>query len=311
MTRTGSDSSPTDISLGEMLPLSARRAPERPCFLFPDGSWHSFARTNSRVNKLASALRRLGVVRGDRIAVFGLDSHGHTEIVLAALKLGAVYVPLNYRLTRSEVDVLLKRSRPVALFHDQRYAELLAGVTEQHPGIRHSVTIDATHGEQAAEFERLLATGDDVEPPVVSTDRDPFALAFTSGTTGLPKGVVQSQRMIKNIVYASIIEYRMHRDDVRYCAAPTFHVSGVCGLLCGVSFGFTSLILPQFDAATAQRFMASDELTAVFLVPTMISSMLQLPGVADADYARLRLITYGASAMSPALLRRADGHLRL
>ncbi len=293
------------ISVGEMLPLSARRTPDKPCFLFPDGAFHSFALTNSRVNRLVSALRADGVGRGDRIAVFALDSHRYMEIVLAAMKLGAVYVPLNYRLTRPEVDVLLQRSAPVAVCYDVRYADLLAGIPEQHPGVRLFVALDERPGERESEFDRLVASGDDVEPAVVCTDRDTIALAFTSGTTGLPKGVVQSQRMLKNITYASIVEYRAQPDDVRYCAAPTFHISGVCGLFMGVSYGFTSLLLPQFDAAAALRFMADDQLTAVFLVPTMISSMLQLPGVADHDYERLRLITYGASSMSPALLRRA------
>ncbi len=112
------------ITIGEFLPLSARRHPDRPCLEFPDGTAHSFAMTNSRVNRLVSALRAEGVGRGDRLAVFALDSHRYLEIVLACMKLGAVYVPLNYRLQRPEVDVLLRRSAPVALFHDVRYREL-------------------------------------------------------------------------------------------------------------------------------------------------------------------------------------------
>jgi acyl-CoA synthetase (AMP-forming)/AMP-acid ligase II len=289
------------ISLGEALPLSAARFPDRACFAFPDGSEHSFALTNSRVNQLVSALRTQGVGRGDRLAVFALDSHRYVEIVLACLKLGAVYVPLNYRLARSEVEVLLGRAKPVGLFFDERYAELLAGVGEQHPSLRLVVQLDGAAGS----FEELLATGTDVEPPVVSTDADLIGLAFTSGTTGLPKGVLQSQRMMKAIVYAQIIDYYAQPDDVRYCAAPTFHISGICGLLMGVSYGFTSLLLPQFDARTVLGFLQEDRVTATFLVPTMISSVLQQPGVEDARYERLRLMYYGASPMSPALLRRA------
>ena len=286
------------ISLGEALPLSAARYPDRAAFLFPDGSSHSFALTNSRVNKLVSALRAQGVGRGDRLAVFALDSHRYVELVLACLKLGAMYVPLNYRLQRSEVDVLLDRSKPVALFHDPRYADLLAGAGEQHASLRLVVQLDSA-------FDDLLETGTDVEPPVVSTDADLIGLAYTSGTTGLPKGVLQSQRMMKAIVYAQIIDYFAQPDDVRYCAAPTFHISGICGLLMGVSYGFTSLLLPQFDAATVLGFLREDKVTATFLVPTMISAVLQQPGVEDSSYDRLRLMYYGASPMSPALLSRA------
>lgn len=294
-----------EISLGEMLPLSADRHPDKPCFLFPDGSWHTFGQTNTRVNRLVSALRAEGVGRGDRLAVFALDSHRYVEIVLAALKLGAVYVPLNYRLTRPEADVLLGRAAPVALFHDRRYADLLAGVRDAHPGIRLCLALDAAPGEDASEFDRFLAGGSDVEPDVVAGDADTIGLAFTSGTTGLPKGVVQSQRMMKNVINASIIETRVTPDEVRYCAAPAFHITGIVGLLMGAAYGYTSLLLPQFDAATVLGFLAEDRVTGAFLVPTMISTLLQCDGVDRHAYDRLRLIYYGASAMSPALLRRA------
>jgi acyl-CoA synthetase (AMP-forming)/AMP-acid ligase II len=294
----GSVADQLSITVGEWLPLSARRHPDKPAFLFPDGGALSFAELNSRVNRLVSALRGADVGHGDRIAVFALDSHRHMEVVLACAKTGAVFVPLNYRLTRPEVDVLLSRSEPVALFSDTRYAGLLDGVADAHPSLRLHLSLDA-------EFESFLATGADVEPPVVCTDADTFALAFTSGTTGLPKGVVQSQRMHKNMVQICSVEYLMREDDVRYCAAPTFHVSGVSGLLAGIARGFTSLLLPQFDAATVHRFMAEDRVSAVFLVPTMISSILQLDGVDSYDYERLQLITYGAAPISPTLLRRA------
>ena len=287
-----------ELSLGEYLPLSAQRHPDKASFLFPDGGTHTFAQTNARVNRLVTALRQEGVGRGDRLAVFALDSHRYVEIVLAALKLGAVYVPLNYRLTRAEVDVLLRRAHPVALFYDPRYADLLAGAPAAHPSLRLFLSLDAA-------YEGLLETGADIEPDVVAGDRDVIGLAFTSGTTGLPKGVLQSQRMMKNVVNGSIIETRVRPDEVRYCAAPAFHITGIVGLLMGTGFGFTSLLLPQFDAPTVLRFLAEDRVTGAFLVPTMISMLLQLDGVDDHAYERLRMIYYGSSAMSPTLLRRA------
>jgi acyl-CoA synthetase (AMP-forming)/AMP-acid ligase II len=117
--------------------------------------------------------------------------------------------------------------------------------------------------------------------------------------------VLESQRMMKAIVSEQVIEYRMRPDDVRYSAAPTFHITGICQLLMCVAYGTPSLILPQFDPRTTLDFMAADKLTAVFMVPTMISTVLGLPDVHDHDYERLRLVYYGASAMSPNLLKRA------
>lgn len=233
-----------------------------------------------------------------------MDSHRFVEIVLAATKLGAVYVPLNYRLRRPEVDVLVDRAKPVVFFYDTRYAELLAGLAEQH-GIKLMLALDERPGEATSEYEDFIATGTEAEPPVVASDSDIIGLAFTSGTTGLPKGVLQSQRMMKAIVTEQIIEFRMLPEEVRYTAAPAFHITGICQLLAGVSCGFTSLIVPQFDPQVTLDHLAADKLTGIFLVPTMISTLLQLDGVGDHDYERLRLICYGASAMSPSLLRRA------
>lgn len=292
------------VSLGESITMTARNTPDAPSFLFPDGGSHTFAQTNARVNRLVSALRALGVGRGDRLAVFSLDSHRYVEIVLAALKLGAVYVPLNYRLRRGEIDTLVGRAAPVAFFYDVRYAELLAGLPDAHPTIRLFCAMNGP-GDGDPEYETLLATGTEAEPPVVAGDNDVIGLAFTSGTTGLPKAVLQSQRMMKAIVAEQVIEYRMRPDDVRYSAAPTFHITGICQLLMCVAYGTPSLVVPQFDPRVTLDFLAADRLTAVFMVPTMISTVLSLPDVRDHDYGRLRLIYYGAAAMSPNLLRRA------
>jgi acyl-CoA synthetase (AMP-forming)/AMP-acid ligase II len=288
-----------EISLGEAITMTARNKPDAPSFVFADGSGHTFAQTNARVNRLASALTAQGVGRGDRLAVFSLDSHRYVEIVLAALKLGAVYVPLNYRLRRGEIDILVKRAEPVAFFYDVRYAELLAGLTEAHPSIRLFLALNEDG------YEKLLATGTEGEPSVIAGDGDVIGLAFTSGTTGLPKGVVQSQRMMKAIVTEQIIEYRLHQEEVRYSAAPTYHITGICQLLMGVAYGTASVIVPQFSPRVTLDLMAADRVTSVFMVPTMISTVLALPDVHDHGYDRLELMYYGAAAMSPNLLRRA------
>jgi acyl-CoA synthetase (AMP-forming)/AMP-acid ligase II len=198
--------------------------------------------------------------------VFSLDSHRYVEIVLAALKLGAVYVPLNYRLRRGEIDTLVKRAEPVAFFYDVRYAELLEGLPGAHPSIRLFLALDEDG------YEKLLAAGTEDEPPVIAGDADVIGLAFTSGTTGLPKGVVQSQRMMKAIVTEQIIEYRLHPEEVRYSAAPTYHITGICQLLMGVAYGTASVIVPQFSPRVTLDLMAADRVTSVFMVPTMTGS---------------------------------------
>ena len=124
------------------------------------------------------------------------------------------FAQTNARVNRLASALTVKRAEPVAFFYDVRYAELLAGLPEAHQSIRLFVALNEDSG-----YEALLATGTEDEPPVIAGDADVIGLAFTSGTTGLPKGVVQSQQMMKAIVTEQIIEYRLHPGEVRYSAA--------------------------------------------------------------------------------------------
>jgi acyl-CoA synthetase (AMP-forming)/AMP-acid ligase II len=288
------------VSIGEWVTLTADRFPDRPCFVYADGGSHTFAAINARVNRLADALRRNGVGQGDRVAVMALDSHRYAETVLAALKIGATYMPFNWRLSAQEVANLLDRGSPAAIFHSHRYGPMFAGSNTA----RLLIDYDGPEGG-SKEYEDLLDTGSEAEQASAVPDDELFGLAFTSGTTGMPKGVLQSRRMMKHMVMSGLAEFPAHAGDVRYCASPMFHVTGVDMILMGIVRGFTSLVTPQFDPDATARFLMGDGLSACFLVPTMISMLLQRPELAGRRYDRLELIMYGAAPMSPALLRRA------
>jgi acyl-CoA synthetase (AMP-forming)/AMP-acid ligase II len=289
------------VGVGEWITLSARRHPDKACFVYADGSAHTFGEINARVNRLANVLLAEGFGRGDRIAVLALDSNRYMETVLAALKIGAVYMPINWRLTRGEVETLVTKGQPRGLFYDSRYAPLVEGLDAQVAGLRSMVVYDG----KDASYEKLLTAGSEREPVQDATDDDLFGLAFTSGTTGLPKGVMQSRRMIRNMVTACLIDYRARAEDLRYCASPMFHVTGSAMVLMGVAMGYTSLITPQFDPDATIRYLQDDRLTACFLVPTMISMLLQRPELEGRRFDRLELMMYGAAPMSAGLLRRA------
>ena len=295
------------VGVGEWITLSAARHPDKACFVYADGSEHSFGAINLRVNRLAHALLAAGVARGDRIAILALDSHRYMETVLAAMKIGAVFMPLNWRLTRAEVATLVARGEPRALFIDSRYRPLVAGLEATVPGLRSVVVYD---GDDEQSYEKLLAGSledepAEDEPATVVADDELFGLAFTSGTTGLPKGVMQSRRMLRNLVTSCLLNQQAQPDDLRYCASPMFHVTGMAMPLMGVAFGFTSLITPQFDPDATIRYLLEDRLTACFMVPTMISMLLQRPELQGRRFERLQLLMYGAAPMSAALLQRA------
>ena len=292
-----------NIRVGDFLRLSAQRVPDVACFLFPDGREQSFAETNTRVNRLADAMRRRGVAKGDRVAMVATDSAAYVETMLACMKLGATYVPLNNRLAPSELLTLLRRAEPRMLFVSARYLESTRPLLEQVAGLDLLVDFDQTTGPEG--FEALVAEGEDVEPDVDLADSDVIGLAFTSGTTGLPKGVLQSHKMVKSLIINMSIDYEILPGECRYTASPIFHIAGQAMILMHIWRGFPTLILPQFEREVVLSWMQSGRLTGVFLVPTMISSILELPEARAHSYPQLHSIIYGGAPMSPTLLRQA------
>jgi fatty-acyl-CoA synthase len=221
---------------------------------------------------------------------------------MACMKLGVTYVPLNNRLADGEVLTLLRRAEPKAVFASSRYTARIAVLARELTGIAFLSSLDGTDLVPLAD---LLAEGTDAEPAVTIDDEDVLALAFTSGTTGLPKGVLQSQRMVTALSLQMSVDYQIMLDEFRYTASPTFHIAGQAMILMHVQRGFPTLILPQFEEGPVLRWMQSGRLTGVFLVPTMISRLLDDPRVGDGSYDSIRSIIYGAAPMTPALLRRA------
>lgn len=289
------------IGVGDFLRLNAQRFPDRPCFVTADGATSTFSEVNSRVNRLASSLAARGVGHGSRIAILAIDSVEYYEVVLASLKLGATYVPLNNRLTEAEVTTLLGRAEPMALFASGRYTEVARSAAAAIGGVEVLVALDGTDLEP---YEDLISAGEDVDPGARVLDTDIVGLAFTSGTTGLPKGVLQSHGMLKALLSMQDNEYEFLPGEFRYTASPAFHIAGQALVLDHVKRGFTTLVVPQFDAETTLRWMQQG-VTGCFLVPTMIRRILDLPGVREGDYSSFRSIIYGAAPMPPPLLAEA------
>ena len=287
--------------VADYIRINARNFPDRPCFV-TDTETFTFAQVNNRVNRIANELRRMGVGKGDRVALFATDSPAYMEVLMACMKLGAVYVPLNYRLSQPELQTLLRTAEASVLFFSERYASMVGSLDV--PTLKYTVAFEPTPVADRT-VDDLLAVGDESEVDTPMHDDELMCLAFTSGTTSLPKGVMHHQRMVKHMIFQCVYERRLTSDAFHYSPSPLFHVAGMCYVLAGVARAFPSLILPAFDPAVVLKWLKRDVLTDVFLVPTMIEAVLQQPGVDEHEYTNLRSIAYGAAPMTPELLRRA------
>ena len=296
-------------NLGLFLSKRATLNPDREAYVDGNGTLRlSFAELNARCNELANALLDAGAEKGERIALLLMNSAEFMETYFAAAKIGAVVVPLNWRLVPDELEFILKDSGAKHLIFGE---EFLDSVTElqargDKTDIRHwlQVTANEPLAPFAQDFRGFADTGSAAEPPLGARGDDLLYIMYTSGTTGLPKGVVHSHNTsIWAAVTVAATTY-FHDADRYLGALPMFHVGALLPLTVNVYRGATSVVMRTFDPQTAWELIEREKLTSGLAVPAMLNFMLQVPGFEKYDTSSLRWILSGAAPVPVALIER-------
>src|SRR5207244_305028 len=245
--------------------------------------------------RLANALgSELGVEQGDRVAVLSMNSHQYLELYHACYLGAGVVNPLNLRLAPKELAFILNDSGTEVVFVDQVFAGLLekaAPELERKPKIVLMGGGDAVHD---VDYEELLQAGEP-EVPDEPEEEDPVILMYTGGTTGLPKGVLLSQRAEMLNLYHVAIAVGLGDDRIYLHQTPMFHAASMAALLGIPSGGGVSVFIPLFDPAGVMDAIEAYEVNQTVMVPTMIAMMLQHPDFKAERVASLHHLTYGAS----------------
>jgi len=264
----------------------------------------TFAEVEDRVRHLANALLERGIARGDRIGIVATDCHGYIETLWASMRIGAIFVPLNVRLTNRELADLLDHAGAKILFVSADQASRVLGLIERVGSLTGAIAYEPTEQSGVEDYETVLGRSSAADIRIRVEDDDPLGLAFTSGTTGLPKAVVQSQRMVKWIVATSVLGWETRAGEFYYSGAPLFHISGMAMVLMGALMNYTSVLTRRFRPDEFLELVRDRRITSAFLVPTMIGLVLEQEKAAT--YGKgLRAIHYGAAPMPVALLHRA------
>jgi long-chain acyl-CoA synthetase len=291
------------VNLGDIPRRNARRWPRKTGLVFGDLRL-TWSEVNDRVNRLANGLAAREVRRGDRVAILAHNDHRYLEVYWALAKLGAVAVPLNYRLIKRELATLLDHSEPVALIAGREYVETALGLQEETAPLRRLIAlVEAREGVE--DYEELLAASSREEPEPAAGDGDPFAIMYTSGTTGLPKGAVVTHRNLESNVYNQAIADKADPVDINLTATPLYHMGGLFMATTYTCLGCTNVILEAFDPGVVLRTIAAERATVCLLVPTMLNGVLNHPELGVHDLSSLRLIFYGGSTIPVPLLRGA------
>ncbi len=283
------------MNLGEIPRRNARRFTGRAGLVFGDTRL-TWTEVNERVNRLANALVARGVSAGDRVAILAHNSHRFLEVYWGLAKLGAIAVPLNFRLTTAEMATLLEHSGASVLVVGGDYRQVAADL----PGLHLVIDLDRTDS-----YEALLADAAADEPELGADSGDPFAIMYTSGTTGMPKGAVVTHGNLESNVYNQAIADKADPADINLVATPLYHMGAVFMATTYAALGCTQVILERFAAAEVLETVERERVTTCLLVPTMLNMVLNEPSIQRRDLASLRLIFYGGSTITKAVLRRA------
>ena len=286
-----------DVNLGDLLRRRARTTPLKQAVVdLTSGTRVSYPELNARVNAVAHALRDLGVCPCDRVALLCHNSIEFIECYYAVAKLGAVVVPLNWRLTAPELTFILKDCGAKVLVFGSAFAEVSEAIrmAGSETDVEHFVEIGAGTG-WATPYAELVDYARTHEPEIPPGWDEPVTIVYTSGTTGLPKGVVHTHRTAYAGIQNVLATIELAQSDRYLLVLPLFHVGASTPMLAHLYRGGCLYLLSQFDPAKMWEVIETERITKTLAVPAMLNFMLQVPGFQDRDLSSLNSILSGAS----------------
>lgn len=290
-----------DIGLANWFMRRVAQTPGRPALSF-DGATRSYAEMGDAIGRLATALRAGGVCRGDRIGYLGLNNPVYFDLLFAAARLGAIFVPLNFRLTGPELDYIINDAGVHTLVADAMHRPVIDSVRATLCCRRFLSADAAADGWQTlADFvgdAAPLAKGE------ATDDDDVAVIMYTSGTTGRPKGAMLTHG---NFWWANIngaLGADVSENDITLVMAPLFHIGGlnVTPLSCWQKGGHV-VLHRAFDPARFIKDVKAHRVTTTFAVPAMLLFIAQQPDFAEADLSSIRVIMCGGAPVPEPLLR--------
>jgi O-succinylbenzoate-CoA ligase len=267
----------------------------------------TFAQLNKRSNHVANMLVSLGVEKGDRVAIMMMNSAEFFEAYFAIAKIGGVVVPLNWRLVADELEFILRDSGSKTLVFGHEFVELAAELNSRGDKTDVEHWLHSSENQTAHfsyDYEALRDAASPSEPPIGAKDDDLLYIMYTSGTTGLPKGVVHTHTTTFWALVTFLVTADTHDGDRYLAALPMFHVGSLTPITANVHSGVTSIVMREFDPVRAWELFAEEKITTSLLVPAMLNFMIQVKDHERFDHSSLRWIQSGASPLPVSLIKQ-------
>ena len=300
------------VWVGDYARVGAQRAPDKTAFIVPElGVAYRYAELDRRVGRAAAILRARGLQRGDRIAHYGRNNDHYYVLLIAAIRLGLVVVPLNWRCVEPEIAFFLQDSNSRLLFCDEEFI-----ATSQRASAGLDQTIEIISMERRGDADGLrqwLEADGETFDEAIAWDAETVCLQlYTSGTTGRPKGVLVRHQGLSISRYQeqSWPEFPNWHSGTIVGAMPNFHIGGISWILMGLLRQSTCVMTQDPSAKNITRLLVEHKAERTFAVPTVVRSVIDEIHAAGIEMPWFEGLFYGAAPMSPSLLSDVIDTLR-
>jgi acyl-CoA synthetase (AMP-forming)/AMP-acid ligase II len=287
------------MNVGSLLTNSANKFPEKLAIISEEGRF-AFREFNLRTDRLASAMLKVGMKKGDRVAILFFNSACFVETYIAAVKIGLLATPVNYRLALPEIFYILNNSRSKMLFYDPAFEDRFADHKEELKMVRLFISPHNGDSTRAMNYEDFLSSGELPSSflPHVRED-DPCQLMYTSGTTGRPRGAILTHGNIIWNLFNTISGREDQPGEKALIVGPLFHAAALNNhFTIQMALGGTSILVRKFEPESLLRTIEKEKATVMSGSPALYNMLIRHPNAHKYDVGSITKCTAGADKLT-------------
>jgi acyl-CoA synthetase (AMP-forming)/AMP-acid ligase II len=289
------------INIGEFLTKRSFLTPEREGMVC-EKVRRTYRQLNERANRLANAMKAMGVGHGDRVALLALNEPEYYDLYFGLGKIGAVLVPINYRLAGPEIQFILSDCAPKVFVFGKEYLGVVDSIRREIPA-RELVAITDEPIEWAKSYQALIDSASDQEPAIIGGDDDTLTILYTSGTTGRPKGAELTHLYYYWNSVNLMCTLGLDTGNTNLIALPLFHIGALAGPPWLVHTGGKAVLLRSLDPQRFLELLHEEKVTSFGSVPALLDFLKWVPNFEKYDWSSVKVILVYAAPVPVTLIK--------